>query len=75
MTPDATLALIGTAFENIARSIAARLAAPDGTSPAQVFDECTSLEVERLRSAGEGDVAENISTIRNPIHRFLSVGW
>lgn len=75
MTPDATLALIGTALENVATSITTRVESPDGTSPAQMFDECLNLEVTRLRGVGEADAAELVSTIRNPIHRFLSVGW
>jgi len=72
-----TLAKIADALANVGALIkeVSRQADQGGAMPADVFDTALERELYRLRTEGQAELAEVVSTIRNPIHRFLSVGW
>ena len=73
MTNDA-LASLGAALGNISANIAA-LSGQDDMKPSDAFEVCLAQEVVRLRTSGQDELAETVMTIRNPVARFLSVGW
>lgn len=73
MTND-ILAMLGASLGNVAANISAQ-AGQDNMAPSEAFEVCLAQEIVRLRTGGQDQLAEAVVTIRQPLSRFLSVGW